>query len=68
VAIVKVHIDKEICAGCGSCEVFCPEVFRIEDDIAVNVLGEEKVVPDGVEEKCREAVDTCPVEAISIEE
>ena len=66
--ILKVTIDKDLCAGCGSCEVFCPEVFRIEDDVAVNILGEEKDVPEDVGDKCREAADACPVEAIIIEE
>jgi ferredoxin len=37
----------------------------MEDDIAI-VKGDE--VPGGAEETCRQAVEECPVECITIEE
>ena len=43
----------------------CPEVFEMEDDKAI-VLQEE--VPEELQDSVREAADSCPSEAIIIEE
>jgi len=42
----------------------CPEVFEMEDDLAVAKVDK---VPFGAEETCKEAAEECPVEAIIIE-
>ncbi|MGB4290900.1 MAG: ferredoxin, partial [Dethiobacteria bacterium] len=49
----------------GVCEDICPEVFELGDEKA-----EVKVnpVPAEYEEKCREAAEECPTEAIEITE
>ncbi|MBE0475628.1 MAG: ferredoxin [Coriobacteriia bacterium] len=63
---MKPIVDFDLCIGCGLCEEVCPEVFRLEDDGLAHVIDEE---PD--EElygPVREAADSCPVDAISIEE
>jgi ferredoxin len=65
---MKAIVDKTICTGCGSCVEICPEVFELQDDLAVNKLGEDRELPTDYEETCREAADACPVEAIIIEE
>lgn len=62
---MKAIVDKDLCGGCGVCPGICPEVFEMEGDLA-RVLCE--TVPVEVEESCREAAESCPVEAISIEE
>ncbi len=62
---MKVIVDKDLCTGCGLCSDTCPEVFEV-DDAVVKVLVDE--VPAGVVDTCKEAVDNCPVEAISIKE
>jgi len=63
---MKVHVDPDICVGTGSCLSICPEVFELGDDgIAVVKVSE---VPAEHEDACREAVENCPVDAISIEE
>ena len=62
---MKAKVDESICCGCGPCEDLCPEVFRILDGVAkVRV----PVVPAAAEEKCRQAQESCPTEAITIEE
>jgi len=62
---MKVKIDKELCSGDEICVEICPEVFQMEDDVAVCKAED---VPEDVREKCREAADECPSEAIIIED
>jgi ferredoxin len=53
-----VKIDKSICIGCGTCASICPEVFEMKGDKAS--VKAEKDLP------CvDEAIDSCPVGAIS---
>ena len=61
---MKVKIDRDLCTGCGLCPDTCPEVFQMDGDKAKVIVD---VVPVQFEEACKEAVDSCPVEAISIE-
>jgi len=62
---MKASVDPDLCTGCGLCEDICPEVFELQDEVAVAKVD---VVPPDAEETCREAAESCPVEAISIEE
>lgn len=63
--MAKVVIDTDECIGCQSCVEICPEVFGFDDD-------EEKayvIKPEGgPEDEIQEAIDSCPVECISLEE
>lgn len=62
---MKVRIDKEKCIGCGTCTAVCPKIFVMEDDGKSSV----KLQPSIEDEQCvKEAVDSCPTEAILIEE
>lgn len=68
---MKVHIDKEKCAACGSCVAICPEVFEMKDDGSVDVKNEYKgkdITDPTIQEKINEAVNACPSVAIVIEE
>ena len=62
---MKAKVDADLCTGCGLCEDTCPEVFEMKDDIATVKVKE---VPAEAEDTCREAMEDCPVEAISIDE
>lgn len=56
-------IDKELCTGCGLCESICPAVFEMAEDKAI---VKANPVPDGEQERVKEAKESCPLEAISI--
>jgi len=60
---MKAFVDENTCICCGLCEGICGEVFSTETGVAV--AGE---VQDTEEDNVREACDSCPVGAISIEE
>ncbi len=60
---MKAVVDKDACTGCGLCADTCPEVFEIEDSVAVVKAAD---VPAAVEKTCQEAADNCPVECITI--
>ena len=62
---MKVKIEEELCIGCGLCVNMADQIFEMQDDKAVVILAE---VPADQEDGVREAIDSCAVEAIIIEE
>ena len=62
---MKAIVDADECTGCELCTQTCPEVFEMEDDIAVVIVNP---VPGDAEETCRQAAEECPVECITIED
>ena len=59
---MRVKIDTDTCNGCGLCVDSCPDVFVLEGEIArVKV----EPVPASAEECAQQAIQDCPVEAIS---
>lgn len=59
---MKPLVDQNLCIGCGTCESLCPEVFKVKEDGKAHVL---EVDYKKFEDKIQEAIDTCPVQAIS---
>ncbi len=62
---MKAKVELDECTGCELCTQTCPEVFEMDDDVAVIICDS---VPEGAEETCRQAAEECPVEAIIIED
>lgn len=59
-------LDKELCISCGNCVDICPDVFNWDVDdkaIVVDPNGCGTKCPD-----CQEAADSCPTNAITIQE
>ena len=54
-----VSVDEGKCIGCGSCASVCEESFEMKDGKAHVKAGSEKA------ECVKEAIDICPVDAIS---
>ena len=58
-----VKVNQETCIGCGLCPSVCPEVFEMDEK-----TNKAKVKPKAnLKSKCiQEAIDSCPVNAISM--
>ncbi len=74
---MKTYVKKDICIGCGACTVIADEIFEIGDDGLAETKPElrnkderndhievKKELQDGV----RDAAESCPVDAIEVEE
>ncbi len=54
-----IKINKEKCIGCGLCASLCPQVFVLGSDGKAKVKVQKKI-------PCvKEAIESCPVNAIS---
>ena len=59
--MTKPVVNEDLCIGCGTCESLCPNVFKIEN-------GKSHVVCEDCGDcDAQETVDSCPVNAISVE-
>ena len=61
---MKVVIDKDACIACGVCMNICPEVFEAGDDGKSQIKADADMNADCI----KDAADSCPVGAITIEE
>ena len=61
---MKVYVDHDLCIGCGLCAGIEPNVFQMNDDNLAEVIAE--TTPQTVN-TVAEAIDSCPVSAISQE-
>lgn len=63
---MKAKVNKDLCIGCGACTAIASSIFEIDDD------GLAKVVKDKIEDSKKEDVidasESCPTEAIEVDE
>lgn len=62
---MKAYVDQDLCIGCGLCASIAPDVFQMNADGKAEAYAE--VTEDQLAD-VHDAMDQCPVEAISIEE
>lgn len=63
---MKVCVDQSICTGCELCAAISPDLFEMNGEGLSRAKRED--VPEDRKEECRDTADTCPVEAIRVEE
>lgn len=59
---MKAVVDQDLCIGCGLCYGTCPDVFRLSGE------GKSEAYQEATEDNrglVQEAIDGCPVSAIS---
>lgn len=56
---------NENCIGCGLCNSICLQVFTMTDE---GVATASSDISEAQEESVQEAADSCPVDAIEVEE
>ncbi|MCF6466466.1 ferredoxin [Clostridium sp. Cult2] len=62
---MKAVVDKSLCIGCGLCANICPEVFSMDDDGLAVAIDQE--IDDSLIDLAKEAEESCPVDAITVE-
>lgn len=63
---MKLELDTEACQGHGRCYSLSPDLFDADDEGHGLLLTTE--VPPGQERNARDAVESCPEDAISLTE
>jgi len=63
---MKVRVDDTLCTACEVCVDTCPDVFEMGDDDVVTVKVD--TVPEEFEDDVQESAESCPCEAILIDE
>lgn len=61
---MKAFVDRDTCIGCEACVGTCPEVFSMDDEGKSVPIKED--IPENLLESAQDAMDGCPVSAISI--
>ena len=60
--MAKPIVNQETCIGCGTCESICPAVFKMADDGKAHVQEADFAAN---KDAIQQAIDACPVDAIS---
>jgi ferredoxin len=60
---MQAFVNRATCIGCGLCADISPSVFSMRETVAEAILSK---VPADLEEACRNAAQSCPLEAIEL--
>ena len=63
--MTKIILDQNKCIGCNTCPLLDPEVFEMDTTIYKATV---KAQPEKITETTQNAINSCPVGAISIDE
>lgn len=63
---MKTTVDQDTCISCGVCISMCPDIYQFNDDEKSEPIVDE--IPNELEDDAIAARDSCPVDAIDIEE
>lgn len=61
---MKAEVNHDLCIGCTLCTSICPEIFYMNDEDKAETLKPE--VPKSLEKSAVSAMQSCPVEAITV--
>lgn len=61
---MKIVVDYDVCEGHGMCQAMAHEYFELDDDDMLTVLDEYP--PESDRAKVKAAIDSCPVQALSL--
>ena len=61
----KIILDQNKCIGCNTCPLIDPETFEMDTTI---YKAKVKKQPEKITDSVQNAIDSCPVQAISIQE
>ena len=62
---MRVTVDFDSCEANGVCEGIAPEVFELDDEDDLHLVGE---VDESNADRVRQAVNSCPKAALSLDE
>ena len=66
---MKAIVKKDNCIGCGACTVIADTIFEIGEDGLAEVYEEMKeIIPEEQKENVIDASESCPTNAIEVEE
>ncbi|MEG0826247.1 MAG: ferredoxin [Bacilli bacterium] len=60
---MKIEINSDACIGCGSCCAICDDIFEFDDEEGTAKVKEDADF-ESFEEEIKNAVDSCPTDAI----
>jgi ferredoxin len=61
---MKVKVDRSLCVGISNCVAVAPTVFQLDEENKAKVLD----ITSSTEDKIMSAAESCPVNAIIIED
>jgi len=57
---MSIKVDKDLCIGCGTCEVLCPAVFKLNAEAKAEAISQADVAC------AKNAAESCPTQAIEV--